>query len=227
MKILVVDDHVLIREALREILKELKNDAVVLETSDCHQTMQLVEEHADLELILLDLTLPDGSGLGMLAKLRKRHPAIGVIVLSAYHDRANVEKVLGLGALGFIPKSAERAVMLSALQLIFSGGIYIPPEILAGKGRPVPELPKQSAASQSPMQPLDLGLTDRQVEVLALMMQGCSNKAICRMLALAEPTVKNHVSAILRALKVSSRTEAVIAVGELGWQLKLPRLGQP
>jgi DNA-binding NarL/FixJ family response regulator len=223
MKILVVDDHVLIRDALREILKVLKNDAVVLETSDCGQTMRLIEQHGDIELILLDLTLPDGSGLEMLAKLRDRHPSVGIVVLSAYHDRENVEKVLDLGALGFIPKSAEGAVMRGALQLIFAGGIYVPPEILAGRGSRLPEPPKRTAAAGPTMKPIDRGLTDRQVEVLALMMQGCSNKAICRILEVAEPTVKNHVSAILKALNVTTRTEAVIAVGQLGWQLKLPR----
>jgi DNA-binding NarL/FixJ family response regulator len=225
MKILVVDDHALIRDALRDILKVWKNDAVVLETADCGQTMRLVEEHGDIELILLDLTLPDGSGLDMLARLRDRHPSVGIVVLSAYHDRENVEKVLDLGALGFIPKSAERAVMLGALQLIFAGGIYVPPEILVGRGPRVSEAPKQVPAV-APTVPIDRGLTDRQVEVLALMMQGCSNKAICRVLDVAEPTVKNHVSAILKALKVTTRTEAVIAAGELGWQLKLPRLGK-
>lgn len=139
MKILVVDDHVLIREALRGVLKELKADAVVLEASDCHQTMQLVEQHADLELVLLDLTLPDGGGLSMLAELRERYPAVPIVVMSALQDRENVTKALELGALGYIPKSAQRAVMLSALQLIFSGGIYVPPEILAGDAPKVPE----------------------------------------------------------------------------------------
>jgi DNA-binding NarL/FixJ family response regulator len=225
MKILVVDDHVLIRDALREILRELKNDAVVLETSDCRRTIRLVEENPDLDLILLDLTLPDGSGLSMLAKLRKRHPSVGIVVLSAYHDQLNVAKALELGAVGFIPKSAERAVMLSALQLIMSGGIYVPPEILAGKNRPLPQFPKRTLIQSTDLQPAELGLTSRQLEVLALMMQGCSNKTICRLLHLAEPTVKNHVSAVLKTLKVMTRTEAVVAVSELGWQLKLPRLG--
>ena len=106
--------------------------------------------------------------------------------------------------------------MLGALQLVFSGGIYIPPEILAREQPPQATHPRADAKATSPA---DLGLTARQVEVLALMMQGKSNKAICRALELAEPTVKNHVTAILRALKATNRTEAVIAVGELGWKL--------
>jgi DNA-binding NarL/FixJ family response regulator len=106
--------------------------------------------------------------------------------------------------------------MISALNLVFSGGIYIPPEILV---RQEP-FATQPVADRPAMSPADLGLTERQIEVLALMMQGKSNKAICRMLDLAEPTVKNHVTAILKALNVTNRTEAVIAVGALGWDLR-------
>ena len=131
MKILVVDDHALIREALTSVLKELKPDATVFEASDCRQAMGLVEAHPDLNLILLDLTLPDRDGYSVLAELRESHPAVPVVVLSALQDRANVVKALDLGAQGYIPKSANRDVMRSALQLVFAGGIYIPPEILA------------------------------------------------------------------------------------------------
>ena len=113
--------------------------------------------------------------------------------------------------------------MLGALQLVFSGGIYIPPEILAREQPPASQPPRERTPSAT--SPADLGLTARQVDVLALMMQGKSNKAICRALDLAEPTVKNHVTAILKALKATNRTEAVIAVGELGW--KLPRTAPP
>ena len=217
MKILVVDDHLLIREALRGVLKELKSEATILEAPDSRQAMARIEQHPDLELILLDLNLPDRDGLAVLAELRERYPAISVVVLSAQHDRDSVAKALDLGALGFIPKSAQREVMLSAFNLIFAGGIYIPPEILA-RQEPAP-----ITAQQAPVRPgrrismADLGLTERQMDVLALMMQGKSNKAICRVLQLAEPTVKNHVTAILKALKATNRTEAVIAAGALGF----------
>jgi DNA-binding NarL/FixJ family response regulator len=130
-----------------------------------------------------------------------------------------VVKALDLGALGFIPKSAQREVMVAALELVFAGGIYIPPEILAHQD-PEPESPPHPAAADTPRPtPRDLGLTERQLEVLALMMRGKSNKAICRVLDVAEPTVKNHVTAIFKALKVTNRTEAVIAVLESGWEL--------
>jgi DNA-binding NarL/FixJ family response regulator len=217
MKILVVDDHVLIREALRGVLGELEKDATILEASDSRQAMQRIAETPELDLILLDLNLPDRSGFEVLAALRENHPAISVVMLSASNDRHEIARALDLGALGFIPKSASREVMLGAFRLIFSGGIYVPPEILGHTQAASPPVPHASArSSRLPPAAAALGLTDRQMEVLALMMQGKSNKAICRALDLAEPTVKNHVTAILRALKASNRTEAVIAAGALG-----------
>jgi DNA-binding NarL/FixJ family response regulator len=223
MKILVVDDHALIREAMRGALKELDGEAVILEASDSRETMGLIEAHPDLELILLDLTLPDRDGFAVLTELRERYPAISVVVLSALQDRDTVVKALDLGALGFIPKSAQRKVMISALQLVLSGGVYIPPQALSHAAPAPSSQSPPPAASNGPdrpaLSPGDLGLTGRQVDVLALMMQGKSNKAICRVLDLAEPTVKNHVTAILKALKVTNRTEAVIAVGEMKWEL--------
>jgi DNA-binding NarL/FixJ family response regulator len=218
MEILVVDDHVLIREALRAVLKEVKGEAIVLEASSCSQAMRMIAEHPGLDLVLLDLNLPDRDGFSVLTELGERYPAISVVVLSAQQDRASVTRALDLGAMGFIPKSGRREVMLSALQLVFSGGVYIPPEILA-RGEPPPAQGDESAANLRTVSPADLGLTERQVDVLSLMTQGKSNKAICRVLNLAEPTVKNHVTAILKALGVSNRTEAVIAVGKLGWKL--------
>ena len=212
MKILVVDDHALIREALRGVLRELEGDATIGEAADSHQALQHLAEHPDIDLILLDLYLPGGSGFDLLTDLRQRFPAISVVVLSASSDRADITRALDLGALGFIPKSARREVMLSALKLIFAGGIYVPPEIF-GRQKPAATMP---SPSQRPLAAAELGLTERQMDVLELMMQGKSNKLICRALGIAEPTVKNHVTAILKALKVSNRTAAVVAAGALG-----------
>jgi DNA-binding NarL/FixJ family response regulator len=223
MKFLLVDDHVLIREALRGVLREIDDGATIFEASRWGDASRLLEEHSDLALVLLDLGLPDRNGFAALEEGRARYPKVPIIILSASCDRGSVVKALDLGAVGFIPKSGEREVMLSALRLVFSGGVYIPPEILSHVGAPAG--PGPSAASgprlegPAPTSPADLGLTARQVDVLALMMHGKSNKAICRILDLAEPTVKNHVTAILKALKVSNRTEAVIMVGTLGWEL--------
>jgi len=218
MKVLLVDDHVLIRDALRGVLRELTDQATVLEAANFGQAMCLIESHPDLHLILLDLNLPDRDGFATLADLRKRYATISVVVLSAFHDRDNIIRALDLGALGFIPKSAPREVMVNALRLVFAGGIYIPPEALA-----VVENVERPVARRA-VSPADVGFTERQMEVLALMMQGKSNKAISRILNVAEPTVKHHVTAILRGLKVANRTEAVIAVGSLGW--KLPQIAE-
>jgi DNA-binding NarL/FixJ family response regulator len=211
MKILVVDDHALIREALRSVFRELLGTAArTMEAASMGEATGLVAEHPAFDLVTVDLTLPDGDGLAFLAFLRERHPSVCVVVLSAHHDRETVTRALDQGALGFIPKSASRQVMLSAFRLIFSGGIYVPPEALAGVAGP------PQAIAGPPAAPSCLGLTPRQRDVLALMMEGKSNKAICRILDLAEPTVKNHVTAILKATKATNRTEAVVAAGALG-----------
>jgi DNA-binding NarL/FixJ family response regulator len=143
--------------------------------------------------------------------------------MSAQQDHDSVLKALNLGALGFIPKSAPRKVILGAVQLVMSGGIYIPPQALPHEeARPAqaePPMSRRHEKSAPPASPAELGLTERQLDVLVLMMQGKSNKAICRVLDLSEPTVKSHVSAVLKALKVTNRTEAVIAVNEMKWQL--------
>jgi len=220
VEILVVDDHVLIREALRGVLKDVRGDATVLEASSCSQAMKVIAEHPNLDLILLDLNLPDRDGFSMLTELGERYPAMSVVVLSAQQDRDSVARALDLGAAGFIPKTGQREVMVKAIELVFAGGTYIPPEILAHEQPSARQFgEKQPAANRPSVSPADLGLTERQLDVLSLMMQGKGNKAICRVLNLAEPTVKNHVTAILKALGVSNRTEAVIAVGELGWKL--------
>lgn len=222
MQFLIVDDHVLIRESLRGVLGELGPEASIVEAADARETMRLVAADPDLALILLDLNLPDRDGFEVLTELRERHPTIPVVVLSGHNDRANVVRALDLGALGFIPKTAQRAVLVNAISLVLSGGVYIPPEILGRQPPPAFARPggTPDAGNKPRISPRDLGLTDRQVEVLALMMQGKSNKAIGRVLNLAEPTVRNHVTAVLKALNVTNRTEAVLAVVELGWDLR-------
>jgi DNA-binding NarL/FixJ family response regulator len=219
MKFLLVDDHVLIREALRGVVRELDAGAAILEASRWGEAARLLKEHADVTLVLLDPGLPDREGLAALAEARMRHPKIPVVILSAQSDSDDVERALGLGAVGFIPKSGEREVMLGALRLVLSGGVYIPPEILTRSEAPAPTVRRNAA----PTLPADLGLTARQVDVLSLMRHGLTNKAICRELQLAEATVKNHVTAILKALNVTNRTAAVVRVGELGWDLPRPK----
>jgi len=217
-KILIIDDHFLIREALRGVLLELNREAVIIEASDSRQAIRLISEQSDISAILLDLSLPDRDGFAVLNKLLEHRPAAAVVVLSDQYDRETVLRALDLGAVGFIAKSEQRQKLLSALQLVFAGGIHVPREIFLRENSS-PSGPVRIVASARPMSPADVGLTGRQLDVLELMTHGNSNKAICRALDLAEPTVKNHVTAILKALKVTNRTQAVIKVTELGWQL--------
>jgi DNA-binding NarL/FixJ family response regulator len=218
MKTLLIGRHFLIREALRAVLKELKNDAVVLEALDGQEAIGLLSKQADVSLIILDLDLPDGSGLSALGELRERHPGIPVIIISGAQDYSTIVRALNLGARGFILKSEKRQIMLGALELVFAGGIYIPREVLALESSSVraPAAPRGGLNGQ-PAKLAELGLTGRQLDVLKAMMKGKGNKAICRELNLAEPTVKNHVTAILRQLGVHNRVEAVLAMGALGW----------
>lgn len=219
MKILVVDDHPLIRQAVQNVLHQLDAAAHILEAPDCTRALDLAAAHADLDLVLLDLHLPGMGGLDALSLLRERSPGLPVVVLSASNDRQTVLDAIEKGAMGFIPKSSANEVMLSALRLVLSGGIYLPPEILGSHGAVTDSGPATPSVPLAARTPADLGITERQLQVLALMMQGKSNKLICRELNLAEGTVKIHVSAILKALNVTSRTQAVVAVSRLGLQL--------
>jgi len=219
LKILVVDDHALIRTALRGVLRELHRNVMVLEASDCRAAFDLIEKQSDFDLVLLDLGLPGRHGLEALEELRVSHPALPVVVLSSASDRASVTRALDQGAMGYITKESSNEVLINALRLVLSGGIYIPPEILTRwdpllTAEPHGGPPSQRGRPQR--KPADLGLSDRQAQVLKLLLEGKSNKLICRELDLAESTVKNHVTLILKALNVTNRTQAVIAVAEMG-----------
>lgn len=208
MKILVADDHALIREALRHLLQELDSDTTVIEAVDGESARRSVAAHPELDLALLDLRLPGVSGLDLLAELRCGYPDLPIVVLSGVEDAATMRAALDRGAMGFIPKSSSNRVMLGALRLVLSGGRYLPPELLAATEIAAPESVSE------------IKLTERQRDVLKLMVQGQSNKQICRELGLAEPTVKIHVTAILRALNVTSRAQAIVAVNRFGLRLE-------
>lgn len=207
MKILVADDHALIREALHHLLRQIDEGIEVIESPDCQTTRDKVAQYVDLGLLLLDLKLPGVGGMVLLNEFRRDFPTLPIVVLSGIEDSGTVREVLARGAMGFIPKSASNEVMLGALRLVLSGGRYIPPEVLAHHGFDRLDSPQSLEA---------LHLTERQLDVLKLIVQGKSNKLICRELGLAEPTVKIHVTAILRALRVASRAEAIVAVNRLG-----------
>jgi DNA-binding NarL/FixJ family response regulator len=227
MKFLIVDDHVLIREAMRGVLRGLRPAAQMFEAGDAQAALQALQTEPDIDLVLLDLHLPDQDGLQVLATVAQRHPSVAVVMLSGDKDPATIHRALAAGAQGFIPKTETREVLSSALALVLAGGVYVPTAALrAASPAPAvaasdPQLAPNTLPTRAPMAANPLGLTDRQLDVLALLMEGKNNKLICRALDLAEPTVKNHVSAILKALGVSSRTEAVLAVTRL--DLPLPR----
>jgi CheY-like chemotaxis protein len=133
MKVLVVDDHPLIREAALTMLNQLKRGTVVLEASSAQQTVEITEKHPDISLILLDITLPDRDGFSLLSELRDRYPATAIVVLSASQDQEEVQRAFSLGVLGYIPKTTRREVMLNAIELVLSGGLYIPSAVLEGE----------------------------------------------------------------------------------------------
>ena len=214
MKILVIDDHPLVRDAMSQVVAQLGNCVEVLEAADCMSALDVAAAHPDLDLVLLDLNLPGLHGVAALERFRREHPAAPIVIVSALRDRAIVVEAIRSGAMGFIPKSAPRESVVSALRVVLSGSIYVPPEAateeIVNGYRAVETMSVRSNAAQQ------LGLTSRQVQVLALVMRGCSNKEICRTLGLAERTVKVHVTAVLNALKVANRTQAVIAATRLG-----------
>ena len=213
MKILVVDDHPLIQEALQHVLTALDPSVELIQAQEASEAHAALSREPDTDLIVLDLALPGCDGFDLLAELRQEWPGMPVLVLSATHDRATVEHALDLGAMGFIPKTANTRVLLEALQLVLSGGVYVPADSVRANGglRPRPMT-----------RPEQLGLTLRQADVLKLLVQGKPNKLICRDLHLSEGTVKVHVSAILRALNVRNRTQVVIELARRGVRLESP-----
>jgi DNA-binding NarL/FixJ family response regulator len=213
VKILVVDDHELIREGLRPVLEELAEgtgEARVLEAHDYSRALEIAAAHPDLDLVLLDFNLPNVAGFAALVDIQERFPEVPVVMMSGEDDPAVMREAFERGALGFIPKSSPKAVILNALRLVLSGGTYLPREIMGAPAAPAPARVERSAGAEV------LGLTPRQSDVLALVLAGKSNKVIGRELGLAEGTVKNHVAAVLKALDASNRVEAVVAAAKLG-----------
>jgi DNA-binding NarL/FixJ family response regulator len=207
MKVLIADDHALLRTGLAHSLGELAPGTTAYEAADATQVLETLGTHSDLDLILLDLFMPGANGFELLSQVCGSATAAPVVVLSASEDAGHMRKALDCGAAGFIPKSAPREVMLSALRLVLAGGVYLPPELM----RAPPPSPAQEASPDDPGV-----LTERQREVLQRLTQGSSNKQIARDLGLSENTVKVHVAAILRALGASNRTEAALQARELG-----------
>jgi DNA-binding NarL/FixJ family response regulator len=217
LKILLVDDHALFREGMALLLKRLDEDVVLLHAASCAEGLALCESEDGIDLVLLDLNMGGMHGFDGLALLRERHPGVPVVVMSSVEDAPTVRRALDLGAMGFIPKSSSAEIMLNALRLVLCKGIYLPPVLLGveadhHEGSYGHTKDKTERVARTPK---DLGLTPRQSDVLYLVLQGKPIKLICRELNLGETTVKGHVSAVLRALNVTTRTQAIVAAHEL------------
>lgn len=214
MKILVVDDHALVREGLRQVLKGLDEQVEVLEAPHCARAFELAVLHADLDLVLLDYHLPDMNGLDALAIFGKKHPELPIVMLSGSVNPQIMRQVLAKGAAGFLAKSGLSDELLSALRLVLAGEVYAPPELLATPG--IPAAQGADAENTAPQ------LTPRQEEVLYLLLDGRSNKDISQTLQLADETTKSHVTGILRAFGVQTRIQAVLAAGRHGYTKSMP-----
>lgn len=206
MKLLVVDDHPIVRDGLAALLGQMGPDTVVLQAGDAGGALALVAAHADLDVVILDIAMPGMDGLRALAEFGRARPELPVIVISASEDARDVREALAKGALGYVPKSASPRTLLSAIGLVLNGDVYVPPFILAETDVPRSLDPRAAAGPGRP------ALTDRQIEVLRQLSKGQSNKEIAAELGLSEKTVKAHVTAIFRALNVVNRTQAA-AVG--------------
>ena len=213
LKILVVDDHALVREGLRQVLKGLDEQVEVLDAADCTRAFELAALHPDLDLVLLDYQLPGMNGLQALALFGQKHPELPIVMISGAITPRIVRQVMDQGAVGFIAKAGLSGELLSILERVLAGEVYVPTELLAAVG-----LPDRPVAGSAPP------LTSRQQEVLALLLDGRSNKDIGDTLQLSDETVKNHVSALLRAFGVQTRMQAVLAASQSGYLKSSPAL---
>jgi DNA-binding NarL/FixJ family response regulator len=230
MKVLLIDDHPLILAALQTVIRGLGDDVMVMGVGNERDARLALREDPDFDLVLLDLSLGDTDGFEVLADLRNRYPALPVVIVSATERSADVIRAIDMGAMGFVPKRSSNRDLFEALRMVMSGGVYIPPLMLGNietaalplEGDTKPDVMRKVAdeaeggAGGPPAEALDaLGLTGRQAAVLALLLQGMPNKLIARELGVTVETVKDHVAAVLRALGVNSRTQAVLAVSQM------------
>jgi DNA-binding NarL/FixJ family response regulator len=221
MKILVVDDHSLITDALRILLLDIDPEAVVRTAADAVGAEKLLDQHPDADLMLLDLTLPGASGTSLLESLVARAPDLKILVLSGVQDQRSVMRVLQLGAAGFVPKSMASETLVSAIRFVLSGGVYIPADLLddVTRGAGILGLPERGRDMLGQPTTNRVQLTERQEQVLQLLARGAPIKIICRELGLSEGTVKTHVTAIYRAFGASNRTEALLAARRQGYDV--------
>lgn len=211
MRILIIDDHALIREGIALMIKRIQPQAQLWQANTCASGLEIAAAQA-IDFVFLDLNLPDQPGFVALEMFKEKYASTPVVIVSAQEDRNTVLKALELGAKAFVPKSADSARLHGAIEALLDGRIYLPESITGADAFPA------SAGNVSSA----WALTERQKEVLALIIMGLPNKLIARRLNIVESTVKIHVSAILRELKVASRTQALIAVAKYGIRLPMP-----
>jgi DNA-binding NarL/FixJ family response regulator len=213
LRLLVVEDHALVRMGLVGLLGRIEKDVNVYEAANFEMALAVLDSEGDFDLLLLDLALPGIDGFAGLDILRRRYPAMPVVVVSAFDDASTINRVINLGASGFIPKAYSGEALLAAVSEVLAGNIFRPQGQFAAARMddavPVPP-------HQGNVQPEEIGLTTRQSQVLALMVRGLSNRDIAEQLELTEGTVKIHVTAIFKTLGVNSRTQAMIAVTNYG-----------
>lgn len=206
-KFVIADDHPLFRGALKQALSGLSDVATILEAGDFNSTKTLVAKNEDVDLVLLDLTMPGAAGLSGLISLRGIHAAVPMVVVSAHDDPETIRRALELGASGFISKSASMEEIRSAVETVLAGGVTAPSGIDLGVERD-PEISDLIKRLQS--------LTPQQTRVLGMLAEGLLNKQIAYELGVSEATIKAHVSAVLQKLGVDSRTQAVILLSRIG-----------
>jgi DNA-binding NarL/FixJ family response regulator len=217
LKILVADDHHLVREGLKLALLQIGARTQVLEAATLAEAIETFHASPDIDLVLLDLSMPGAAGLSGLDAFLAQCPTARVVVVSGTHDMKTVQAAIQKGALGFIPKLSGKQIFLSALRFILDGGIYVPPEPFISDSSPQQAGDRTSPATAAfSAKTAAKGLTNRQVDVLRELLEGNSNKQICRNLNLAMGTVKAHVAAVLSALNVNTRAEAIAAADRLG-----------
>jgi DNA-binding NarL/FixJ family response regulator len=217
MRVLVCDDHPVIVDAVTVCMHRIDPECRVDHVGTLRQASEQIARTGRYDLVILDLGLPDAQGTEAVIRLRAAHPDANVVVFSASEDRRSVLGVIDAGASGFIPKSADRAMLLRGLERVLGGMTYVP-EAVSGKslgdGGAYAALPVGDAVRDAVA-----ALTPRQSQVLRLLLRGLPNKAICRELGLSENTIKVHISQVLRALRVRNRTEAVVAASRIGYPL--------
>lgn len=208
MKVLIADDHELFLKGLEMILGDSFPEMQLKLAKDYQDVFNAISTEKDFDLILTDLAMPGAKWLDAIEKIHATLPDTPIIILSAVFDKEVVQKTIELGAAGYVPKTSSNAVIISAVNLVMSGGVYIPPELLHHAASSEFDLLKQIDEKPAPADGAKI-LSPRQVDVLQLIAKGQSNKQIAYELGLTEGTVKLHVTAILKLLNVYNRTGAV------------------